>query len=264
MAKEKKLQKAKQVAGKPAPAAEGTKKETADTTTDGNAENRSLLEGVQQAQLFIQTVRDFDPKSELVLDMHERLKRIEALLLAPSSGSPAAPAPAPAPAIPTPAPTTVDRTKLAVISGWREQLWIDEHSQKPPLRLPRSTIIGRCLFELVLTKPTAMSKIVDILEFLAATAGHHAGTTLNKYVPLYRTSPDKTVRDGAGAALTQLFNKRLKWLIGKQVAKQKEKARWLSDRGIGMFDGWPDWEVRDDAGWECFGRHKPGASASRP
>jgi hypothetical protein len=260
MAKDTRPQNAKQAAGKPAPAAEGTKKKTADTTTDGNVENRLLLEGVQQTQLFFQTVRELGPKIELSPEVHELLKRIETLLLAPSSGSPAAPAPA----IPTPAPTTVDRTKLAVISGWREQLWIDEHSQKPRLRLPRSTIIGRCLFELGITKSTARSTIVDIFEFLAATAGHHAGTTVNKNVPLYRTSPDKKVRDGAGAALTQLFDTRLQWLIGKQAARQGVKARWLSDRGIGMFDGWPDLEVRDDAGWQCFGRHKPTTSASRP
>jgi hypothetical protein len=61
-----------------------------------------------------------------------------------------------------------------------------------------------------------------------------------------------------------LFDTRLQWLIGKQAARQGVKARWLSDRGIGMFDGWPDLEVRDDAGWQCFGRHKPTTSASRP
>jgi hypothetical protein len=260
MAKDTRPQNAKQAAGKPAPAAEGTKKETADTTTDGNVENRSLLEGVQQTQLFFQTVRELGPKIELSPEVHELLKRIETLLLAPSSGSPAAPAPA----IPTPAPTTVDRTKLAVISGWREQLWIDEHSQKPRLRLPRSTIIGRCLFELGITKSTARSTIVDILEFLAATAGHHARTTVKNNVNRYRTSPDKKVRDGASSALTQLFDARLQWLINKKTARQSVKARWLSDRGMEMFDRWPDWEVLDDAGWECFGLHKPGASASRP
>jgi hypothetical protein len=165
---------------------------------------------------------------------------------------------------PSPAPTIAGRTSLELIGGWREQLWIDEHSQKPRLRLPRATIIGRCLCELVLTLPKDKSEIVAILEFLATTAGHHVGSEVTDNVKLYRVSPVKKVRDNANSSLSQRFNKRLDWLVSKKTAHRREGGRWVSDRGREIFDRWPDWQVRDDAGWECFGRYVPVASTSHP
>ena len=263
MAKAKRPQKATEAPRKP-DAATGKRKEknTSGTAADESGENRSLLESAQQTLLLSESLRGINRSEQSNADLRERMKRMETALPTPPLISPAATETTPSK--PSPAPTIAGRTSLELIGGWREQLWIDENSQTQPLRLPRATIIGRCLCELVLTLPEDKSEIVAILEFLATTAGHHVGSEVTDNVKLYRVSPVKKVRDNANSSLSQRFNKRLDWLVSKKTAHRREGGRWVSDRGREIFDRWPDWQVRDDAGWECFGRYVPVASTSHP
>lgn len=148
--------------------------------------------------------------------------------------------------------TSAPPGRLATIQGWREQIWIEECAQSHPLRLPRATVVGRALFELVATQEAASPTAKDVFATIQGEGRHHLDGSLVRALEVHETG-GKDQRADANSKLSKRFNERCEWLAREKVARVRDRNKWLSDRGRDAFDGWPEWGVRDDDGWECYG-----------
>lgn len=182
---------------------------------------------------------------QVLSDLARRLGVVESRVLEAAQ-------PHAAPSPPATHLTSAPPGRLATIQGWREQIWIEECAQSHPLRLPRATVVGRALFELVATHEAASPTAKDVFATIQGEGRHHLDGSLVRALEVHETG-GKDQRADANSKLSKRFNERCEWLAREKVARVRDRNKWLSDRGRDAFDGWPEWGVRDDDGWECYG-----------
>lgn len=157
-------------------------------------------------------------------------------------------------------------TRLLLIQGWREQSWSYEDELPQEDRLPRPTLVGRALFDLVATHAGEKPELIEIFGAFERGGQHHLSEKIVRLMAQNRTlgPENKDLRGSASSALSKAFNRRYKLLCRGKLADSGRGSRFLLDRGRDVFDGWPDWSVQDDAPWDCFGRVQTEAPAPQP
>jgi hypothetical protein len=127
------------------------------------------------------------------------------------------------------------------------------------MKLPRPTIIGRALCDLFATKRDHEVTVPDVFNELAKTGPHHLASSCQLDLNLL-ASGSKKDRNNASSRLTKRYRDRFEWLERQRLAESEKPdgrwRRWLSDRGLTVFEAWPDWEVNDEAGPEGHGRYQ--------
>jgi hypothetical protein len=229
-------------------------------------EDRDFQRGVDFARLITQAVSEamrpvIEGHASLLATVDAFGQRIASIERRLPSGEPSQAPPAQTPAAAT--PTT--RARLAVIQGWREQLWYTECGERARMKLPRPTIIGRALYDLSAMKRDHDVTVPDVFKEIAKTGPHHLASSCQLDLDLLASGSKKDRKD-ASSRLTKRYLDRFEWLERQRLAESEKPdglwRRWLSDRGRHVFDAWPDWEVSDEAGPEGHGRHQAEAVTS--
>lgn len=150
-----------------------------------------------------------------------------------------------------------DRIKRESVRIKRTEMWMAEWSQtdrKDSMRVPpRPSIIGRAIHELQTDcQGTAMTPAA-IFERIRKRASHHLSATLKKLLARYRPKPNGNVDKGVSGDLGDQLEGRLHGLKAGGYIRVKRGQRQLSQQGLDVFDGWPDWSVRNDD-TDCQGR----------
>ena len=151
----------------------------------------------------------------------------------------------------TPAPRTSQQHnsyREGQVHGWRQALWAAELTQSTPLPKPRTSFIGRAMFDLDAVEPSCPKfAIAKLFKHIKDEGSHH----LDQNAILHLESVDGEAPNGrrlARSGLSKLFNKRFEQLCGFQLAAEDEDSDccWLLPIGRDVFRGWPDWQVEHD------------------
>ncbi len=158
-----------------------------------------------------------------------------------------------------------DRIKQASVNAERRQMWAtewweDDHrsSVRTP---PRPSIVGRAMHELQTATNGKALKPAGIFEHIEKRGAHHLPSTVRELLRKYKTSGSGTKKKDASGKLGTHLHDRLKGLVAGLLALDKKGDLRLTDRGLLVFNGWPDWSVRGDD-IECQGRAEYTAGAT--
>ncbi len=166
---------------------------------------------------------------------------------------------------------TTNALTKATTEERRRTLWGTERREKEPQQskdhLPRPSIVGRAMHELqTTTKVPTSIKPEMVLRCVQKNGPHHLSTIVLGLLSRYKPEGAKVDADVSGKLGKQLTPREAPLILLHLVAAENGK-RWLTPIGLATFDGWPDWEVRDDD-FECCGRKDrasmPSAAPSAP
>lgn len=150
-----------------------------------------------------------------------------------------------------------DRIKREFVRIKRVQMWLVEWSpndRKDSMRVPpRPSIIGRAMHELQTDRQGTAMTPAAIFERIKKRGAHHLSATLKKLLTKYRRKRNGDVDTSVSGDLGNQLEGRLHGLKAGGYIRVERRQRQLSQQGLDVFDGWPDWSVRNDDS-ACQGR----------
>jgi hypothetical protein len=149
----------------------------------------------------------------------------------------------------TPAPRTGqqgDQVREGIVIGWRESLWYGEYAPSGQMSLPRTSFIGRAMFDLNATRSNCDAfTIAGLFRHVRQRGLHHLALNVLQYLDS-TTNPQQIVRNRATSSLNGIFKSRFDLLCRYNLAAEDADRRWLLPRGRDVFRGWPEWQVEHD------------------
>ena len=151
------------------------------------------------------------------------------------------------PSGPTPAAEEVPRQVLEMERAmlWSLEVGLDGNQAR---RLPRPSIIGRALYDLRQEMSTGYegSTPADIYLKISAQGPHHLSPTATNYVTRYAAGDTSAMSGKIGLHLEPRFKVLSDPSRSLHYADSYRQSRDLTRRGCRLFQGWPNWEARDD------------------
>jgi hypothetical protein len=150
---------------------------------------------------------------------------------------------------PSPASAT-EQIPRQLLQIERSMLWAWEvrYDKPPNPRLPRSSIIGRALYDLQHEAASGYEGSVpaDIYLTISARGPHHLSETAQRYVTRYRAGETSDASGKMGIHLKPRFEALAKPTDRPPYAEQTGELRYLTGHGVAIFSNWPNWDARDD------------------